>query len=71
MATNDLKSMTDAEIKAEAAKVLLARNKQRERMKSRGKEKRAFIKTLLAAAAEKGLLPDAKPVAAPTPARKQ
>jgi hypothetical protein len=64
--STDISKLSNEEIKAEAAKIVAAKNVQRERMKSRGKEKRAFIKSLLAVAATKGLLPDSPvvPVAA-------
>ena len=59
--TNDISTLTNDQIREEAAKVLAQRAIQRERMKARGKEKRAYVKELLAAAAAKNLLP--KPVA--------
>ena len=71
MKNNDISKLTNDEIKAEASKILAAKSVQRERMKSRGKEKRAFIKQLLAVAASKGLLPEAPVVAVAAPSKKQ
>jgi hypothetical protein len=52
-----ISTLSNDQVRSEAAKILAARAKQKERMKIRNKSKREREKALLAVAEEKGLLP--------------
>jgi len=54
----DITKLSNDEIKAEAQKIQTRRAAQRDRMKARSKEKRAYEKQLLAVAEQKNLLPN-------------
>jgi len=53
----NISELSNDQIKAETTKILERRAKQRERMKTRSKAKRAYERELLAAAEAKNLLP--------------